>query len=105
MVISAVNLKNYHTIQQLSPFGIGNSEPLFLLKNLTVNSIKTIGSGNDHLKLSLEKTDAIAFKKGELINKINVGNKIDIIASLNSNTWNNHTVPQLIIKDFISVLK
>jgi single-stranded-DNA-specific exonuclease len=105
MTISAANLKNYHTIQQLSPFGIGNSEPLFLFKNLTINFKKVIGSTGDHLKLKLDKIDAIAFKKGELAKTLNIGDNIDIIASLDINTWNNITTPQLIIKEIISVLK
>ena len=101
MKIEAANLKNNRVIQQLAPFGIGNPEPLFLLKNLTINSKKILGATGDHLKLKLDNIDAIAFKKGELNNTLNIGDTIDIIATLNANTWNNLTTTQLIIKEII----
>ena len=97
----AVNKTNIQALEKLAPFGIGNPEPLFLLKNLTIQSIRTIGQTNDHLKLKLNNLDAIAFKKGELSSSLKVGDQIDIIASLSLNTWNNSQTPQLIIKEII----
>ena len=99
MELSAINLKNIKAIQELSPFGIGNPEPLFLFKNIIVNQVKTIGQSNDHLKLKLGSVDAIAFKKGDLIDQISVGSVVDVIASLSLNTWNNVTTPQLVIRE------
>ena len=107
MQLNSINIKNIKSIDSLAPFGIGNPEPIFLFKNITVDSIRTIGQNNDHLKLSVG-TDpcvcsfsAIAFKQGHLINKIKSGDKIDIIASLSLNEWNNTISPQLIIKEVI----
>lgn len=107
MDILAVTVKNIESLQKLAPFGIGNPEPLFLFKNLKVESIRTIGQNNDHLKLSVG-TDlrvcsfsAIAFKMGNLINKIKTGDNIDLVASLSINEWNDSRTPQLIVKEII----
>jgi single-stranded-DNA-specific exonuclease len=99
MDLSAVTQKNIESIQKLSPFGIGNPEPLFLFKNVTVDQIRAIGQSSDHLKLKLSGFDAIAFKKGELANQIRQGTQLDIIASLSINSWNNLTNPQLIVRE------
>jgi single-stranded-DNA-specific exonuclease len=98
----AVTIKNINEIQKLAPFGIGNPEPLFLFKNVTMSNIKTIGQTGDHLKFKIENIDAIAFKKGGSIGKYKEGDRTDIIASLSLNTWNNLTTPQLIVKEIIS---
>lgn len=101
MTFSAVSIKNIKTIGQLAPFGIGNRSPLFLFKNLKINNKRLLGTNGDHLKLKLDGIDAIFFKKGELGKTLNIGDSIDIVASLDANTWNGTTTPQLIIKEII----
>lgn len=98
---SAVTVKNIDTITKLAPFGIGNPEPLFLFKNLEIKTKKLIGSTGDHLKLNFGNLDAIAFKKGELYDKLNVGDLLDLAASLSLNEWNGYRLPQLIIKEIL----
>jgi len=111
MELSAATIKNYKVIKQLEPFGIDNSEPLFLFENVTVSQKRLVGNTGDHLKLKLNDSvarppkceafgvDAIAFKKGEFDGQIKTGDKIDIIARLDINTWNNVTTPQLMVKE------
>ena len=38
-------------IKQLEPFGEGNKTPLFMTKNLTLNSSKTMDTNNNHIKI------------------------------------------------------
>lgn len=111
MKLSAVTIQNIKTIAKLAPFGIGNPEPLFKFSKLKIMSLKLLGSNADHLKLKLDNpvtpkieylaTDAIAFKKGELAKNLTIGDLVDVIASINANTWNGHTTPQLIVKEII----
>ncbi len=105
MDLSVVTLKNIKALESLAPFGIGNPEPLFLFKNVIVESIRTLGQNNDHLKL-IVGTDprvcsfsTIGFKMGNLISKIKINDMINIVASLSINEWNNTSTPQLIIKE------
>lgn len=100
MNLEAVTLTNIKSVSQLSPFGIGNPEPLFLFKNLKIDGKKIIGSTGDHLKLKFGKIDALAFKKGDLNDALSLGDSVDIVAGLSVNEWNNLQIPQLIIKVF-----
>ena len=101
MQLNAVTLKNIKAFNLLAPFGIGNPEPLFLFKNCVVESIRTIGQNNDHLKLKIDNIDALFFKHGDLINKIKLNDKVNIVASLSINEWNDNESPQLIIKEIV----
>ncbi len=103
MQLTAVNLKNIKAIESLAPFGIGNEQPLFLFKNVIVESIRTIGQNNDHLKIKTNNIDCLFFKQGHLINKIKTGDSIDLVASLSLNEWNHTQSPQLIVKEIITV--
>ena len=107
-----MSLKNIKVIESLQPFGIGNPEPLFLFKGIKIVSLRVLGAAGDHLKLKLDDpetpkveylaTDAIAFKKGDLSQKLKAGDLIDVVARLDANTWNGTTTPQLIVKEIIT---
>lgn len=101
MDIGAVTIKNISAIQKLAPFGIGNPEPIFLFKDVTMTNVKAIGQTGDHLKFKVGSLDAIAFKKGASSGKYKDGDTVDIIASLSLNSWNNLTTPQLIVREII----
>ena len=112
MKLSAVNIKNCRLIKKLEPFGIENSEPVFLFKKVRVVEKRIIGTNGDHLKLKIDdpKTtraenilvDSIAFKKGDFDSKINIGDTIDFTANLVLNNWNDRVSPQLVVRDFLS---
>ncbi len=101
MDIEAVTIKNINAISKLEPYGIGNQRPLFLLRNIKINSFKTVGSQKEHLQLKITNNiAAIAFKQAKISKQLSVDQLVDIIAHLDINNWNNQTSPQLIIKEF-----
>jgi len=111
MKLSAVTLKNCRLIEKLSPFGIGNHQPVFYFHHLQVVQKRLLGSTGDHLKLKLDdpatprlehlSADAIAFRQGEFDSRLNPGDLISLVAQLQTNTWNGTTTPQLIIKKIL----
>jgi len=103
MDLSAVIIKNCRILEKFEPFGINNPKPLFLFKNIFIDQKRVIGSTGDHLKLKFGNIDAVAFKKGDLDKNLKVGDKINIVASLDLNIWNGTTSPQLIIKEIFPV--
>lgn len=113
MKLSAVNVKNCKLINKLEPFGIDNPKPVFLFKNIRIVQKRAIGLMGDHLKLKLDDpqtskveniiADAIAFKKGNLADKFKDFSLVNIIASLDLNTWNDSVTPQLIINEIFPV--
>lgn len=57
-------------LELLEPFGMGNNKPLFGVRNIGITSIRTIGKGNEYLKLGVYtgkglKLDALCFDKAD----------------------------------------
>lgn len=111
MTLSALKIKNIQAVNQLQPFGLNNPRPLFLFSSLKVVSCRQIGSDSSHLKLKLDDpstsrlekipASAVAFKFGRLYPQLPAGSLVDIVASLDINTWGGISSPQLIIKEII----
>jgi len=54
---SQVTLGLKKTFEELEPFGQGNPEPVFLIENARVITVKKIGSKKNHLLITLKKTE------------------------------------------------
>jgi len=99
-----INLVNiYNEIQKLEPFGAGNPKPLFVYRFLILKEVKTVGLDGKHLSLKMfngkEYLSGIGFNMGFVANHIEVNRKVDIICSVEMNTWNGEENIQLHIKD------
>ncbi len=88
------------SIETFEPFGIGNAKPKFLFKNLKVNNCCTMGKENKHLKFYLDNNiPAVAFNMGDSASKI-AGQRIDLIAQPEINSWNGKDNLQLKVIDY-----
>ena len=100
--LKEISLEKVRELKILEPFGEGNTVPLFLFKNLKINSIRSLSEGK-HLKLTLKEDnymiDAIGFNIGELAEKYCLDDKIDIVGSLDINSFNGNDSVQIVIKD------
>ena len=89
-------------LKLLEPYGEGNPAPLFVYKNVKVDSIRTL-SNDKHLKLNIKDEhrifSAIAFNMGEKKNSIQMGTKADILCAIELNVYNGIEMIQLNIKD------
>lgn len=99
-----LNVETCKEIMQLAPFGEGNREPLFLLRNATI--VSATKCGNDrHLKLSLaldgcrEMKDAIAFGFGDKKDLFAAGSKVDLAVELMLNEWNGRETVSIQVAD------
>ncbi|MCK9467210.1 MAG: single-stranded-DNA-specific exonuclease RecJ [Candidatus Absconditabacterales bacterium] len=87
---------NYQLIQgleNLAPFGEGNKEPQFLFENITVEKVEKVGkNGNGHMKIygifGDKKINFLFRGKGDMIKKINVDSKINIIGKIKKDDFN-----------------
>ena len=100
--LKEINSENVRELKIFEPFGEGNTVPLFLFKNLKINSIRSLSEGK-HLKLTLKEDnfmiDAIGFNIGELAEKYCLDDKVDIVGSLDINSFNGNDSVQIVIKD------
>lgn len=102
-----IKLDLYKKIQQLSPFGIGNFEPIFVSRNVIISDQRYVGSDGKHAKLLLSQEgfgtfDGIAFGMSERLKNFNIGDKIDVAYSIDLNEWNGNRILQLKVKDIKS---
>ncbi|MDO5555850.1 MAG: hypothetical protein Q4G09_04210 [Clostridia bacterium] len=77
-------------LELLEPFGEKNKPPIFVYKNLKIDSIRALSEGK-HLKLTLKDDNflinAIGFNLGYLSEEYLIGDKIDIVGLLEINNY------------------
>ena len=95
------------SLKELEPFGEENKTPLFVFKNLKIDSIRALSEGK-HLKLTLKDNknivNAIGFNLGELSNEYKIGDKVDVVGNLEINSFNGVDNIQINIKDIMKSL-
>ena len=105
--LSKIDKEMVKSLKLLEPFGEGNKIPNFLFKNLKIVSIRTLSEGK-HLKMSLQDNniliDAIGFNLGNLIDDYLIGNKIDVVGTLEINNFNGIDSIQINVKDMMKSL-
>lgn len=107
--IKSVTNDFYLLIQKLSPFGMGNYEPLFLSKKVLVREVRSLGREGKHLRFIFQDEESgkilegVAFGIGERISEIDQDDYINIVYSVDENTWKGTTKLQLKIKDFMTL--
>lgn len=99
-----LNKETIEQIKLLEPFGEKNKQPILAYKNLKIISIRALSDGK-HLKLMLKDgndiINAIGFNLGELTNEYLIGDKIDIVGTLEINTFNGQESIQINLKDIM----
>ena len=97
-----INIEEVKSLELLEPFGEGNKMPIFLLRNLKIDSIRAL-SGGKHLKLTLKQdnniVDAIGFNMGDLSKEYLLGDKVDVVGTIEINSFGNKENIQINLKD------
>lgn len=100
--IKKINIQDVNELKLLEPYGEGNKMPVFLIKNLKILSIRSLSEGK-HIKLKLgidnHMIDAIGFNMGEVADKYLIGDKVDIVGSLEVNQFGGNENIQVNLKD------
>jgi len=109
--IGAVDDRFWAVLKQFGPFGPSNPKPVFHADDLDVVSARTVGSDNAHLKFEVRQQDAsseqsydaIGFGMGEKLSVLRESQETDtpveVLFSLEENTWNGRTNLQLKVRD------
>lgn len=86
-----ISLDLIDQLSHLEPFGIGNLEPVFIIKNLEPVFAKAVGKTQDHLTFSFNTPQAefkvIGFNLAEHIDLIRQHRKIDLVCQLEKDSW------------------
>lgn len=97
-----ISKETIESLKLLEPYGEANSSPIFVYKNVKVDSVRTL-SNDKHLKLNIKEGNcmfnAIAFNMGDKKESIRMGDKVDILHYLELNRYNGFESVQLNVKD------
>ena len=97
-----ISLENVKNLKLLEPYGEANKTPIFIYKNLRIDSIRALSEGK-HLKLTLKDgnsiINAIGFNMGRYSEEYLIGDKVDIIGLLEINSFNGTDSVQINMKD------
>ena len=92
-------------VEKLEPYGMGNSRPVFVIKNIKVNPqwTKACGSNKTHLKFSGSHGDCIlggiGFSLAEKYEKLQYPREVHIAFNPEINEYNGKIKPQMMIQD------
>ncbi|MBN1622086.1 MAG: single-stranded-DNA-specific exonuclease RecJ [Endomicrobiales bacterium] len=99
-----INNKLLNELLRLEPFGSGNPNPVFSLRNVNILENSRLGNKNNHLKLLLSNgkknsVSAIGWNLGHISKDLKDIKSVDLAAQLEQNMWNGRQTTQLNILD------
>jgi len=109
--IGSIDDRFWAVLQQFGPFGPANATPVFHARDLAVvGRPRTVGSDGSHLKFEVRQRngdgatfDVIGFGMGEKLSVLQrsqeEGRPLELLFSLEDNTWNGRTTLQLKARD------
>lgn len=102
--LEEVNRQMIESLKMLEPFGEANKMPIFVFRNLKIDSIRAL-SEVKHLKLTLKDNNtivnAIGFNMGKFAEEYRIGDKIDVVGNLEINSFNGVDSIQINLKDIM----
>lgn len=94
-----INQNTLNTIKKFEPFGVANPEPTFIIKNIQIEDIQTVGNSGQHLKLQIAGKTALWFNHRSEAAGLRPGDSVDVVFTISENNYNGQTSTQLKIKD------
>lgn len=104
VTLKDIQIEQVKELSQLEPFGEANKTPIFLYRNLKIQAIRALSEGK-HLKLTLKDEhfflDGIGFNLGDLTQQYCIGDKVDVVGTLEINSFGGRQNIQINIKDMM----
>lgn len=101
--LEELTMETLKSFGKLAPYGMDNKKPVFYLKDFQVESARTMGQNNAHLKLRVTKGtatfDVVAFGRGNLALEFSQAKQLELAVTLSVNQWNGNTSLQLMLVD------
>ncbi len=93
-------------VSRLAPFGMENNKPVFAFQGVEISGVKVFGKSNEHIEISFIKKNggkisAISFftKAEDFDANIKVGEKVDLLGTLDKSNFRGRTELRLRIID------
>jgi single-stranded-DNA-specific exonuclease len=99
-----LTIETARALDILQPFGMGNEQPIFLIRNLRVRQYDVMGQDRTHLRLHLASalgvTRAVCWGAAARSRELLTSRAIDIAATLAVERWNGQSRLHVEVKDF-----
>ena len=114
--LEQVNLELLKELSKLEPFGVANSRPKFILRNVQKLNAKLIGKNQDHISCNFSSKGAVGFNGNlsavafrsattplaQILLDPQNKKPINIVGTLNINSWMGTEKVQMIIEDILT---
>lgn len=101
--LSDITSSFYNILKQMEPFGPGNMRPVFIIKGISDTRHCRLLK-DQHIKFCLKKDkymiDGIGFNMADKFHVLQHNKPIDVVFTIDQNSWNGNTTLQLRICDF-----
>jgi single-stranded-DNA-specific exonuclease len=114
MPLSMARMSLATALTELGPYGMGFKEPLFRSR-ASVSDIKSMGKTGSHLKVQLVPSvsndtrglpvDAVCFSASADTKSLRFGDEIEVVYTLDINTWNGRQSIQAMVKNIYLVIE
>ena len=96
-----ITLSLINKLKGFEPYGQGNPEPVFVTKNIQIQSVRPVGADGKHLKIGFKESpfEAIGFRMGEKVSELTPGTKVDIAYNIIQDEWNGNQRIELRLRD------
>ncbi len=100
---SLVSLITATMIESFAPFGLGNAQPNFLIKDVQLKNYRFLGVNQQHLKMTVligaEELPVLAWSGTSLLEEIAINDRFDLVCQLQVNEYRGKANLQLVYKD------
>ncbi len=102
-----INMELADAINMLEPCGKNNELPVFMIKNIVMNNWRYLKNDNKYGKFQIDTSDGrwidcLVFHDAEAAHEIaDKGEPVDILATIEINTWRDQSRVQLVIEHII----
>lgn len=101
--LSALTLQAAQQIRSLAPFGVGFAEPLFLIRGVSVRTIR-LGNGKGPVRVRVAQAgayrDALWFRAPKEFLTLATGATVDLVCHLQVDDWQGLQRPELRVRDW-----
>jgi single-stranded-DNA-specific exonuclease len=100
-----ITFKFLEILKELEPFGYGNRKPIIGFKDMVIVKKQPIGKMQNHLKLlckgdGVDLVTVLLFRCDEDVDDLKIDDEIDIVGSINVNSWNGREQLQVIAREW-----
>lgn len=107
-----INMQNLEILEKFEPFGVDNTKPKFVINNVVIKEMATVGKDQKHLQMTVLAENGaqspsaqkyfkcIGFNFGKAAATLKAGEKLDLAFEFLGDTWNGTKNLKLKLIDF-----